>query len=277
MGELILCNQTLAALPYYFENVSLNVYSLEEICYYLEKNLYLLDSDFMSEELCVWIEKELKLKTLAECLREVIFKNGTMVEFVSLILDETAYCSRSARTQILQGLNEMQNKSPFECGKIRGDRYMENGKYVNAILEYRRLLQMQGEYKHQTVLCGDMWHNLGVAYARLFLFEESVNCFFEAYKWNQNYHSLEQAMAACHCGKMTGKLEELKHSFGITDEEVERLLDEWSQVSRREKITSFEESIDTLFEQNYGPLAEDTRISGILDNWKATYRKNGSR
>ena len=60
MGELILCNQTLAALPYYFENVSLNVYSLEEICYYLEKNLYLLDSDFMSEELCVWIEKELK-------------------------------------------------------------------------------------------------------------------------------------------------------------------------------------------------------------------------
>ena len=34
MGELILCSQQLAAMPYYIENVSLNVYSLDELCYY---------------------------------------------------------------------------------------------------------------------------------------------------------------------------------------------------------------------------------------------------
>ena len=36
MGELILCSQQLAAMPYYIENVSLNVYSLDELCYYIK-------------------------------------------------------------------------------------------------------------------------------------------------------------------------------------------------------------------------------------------------
>ena len=65
MGELILCRQPIAAMPFYFDNVSLNVYSLEEICYYIKNNLYLIDSGFMSEDLCVWIEHELKEKEIA--------------------------------------------------------------------------------------------------------------------------------------------------------------------------------------------------------------------
>ena len=34
MGELILCSHPIAAMPYYIDNISLNVYSLEELCYY---------------------------------------------------------------------------------------------------------------------------------------------------------------------------------------------------------------------------------------------------
>ena len=54
MGELILCSHPIAAMPYYIDNISLNVYSLEELCYYIENHLYLIEADFMSEELCLW-------------------------------------------------------------------------------------------------------------------------------------------------------------------------------------------------------------------------------
>ena len=57
MGELILCSHPIAAMPYYIDNISLNVYSLEELCYYIENHLYLIEADFMSEELCLWIQK----------------------------------------------------------------------------------------------------------------------------------------------------------------------------------------------------------------------------
>lgn len=48
MGELILCSHPIAAMPYYIDNISLNVYSLEELCYYIENHLYLIEADFMS-------------------------------------------------------------------------------------------------------------------------------------------------------------------------------------------------------------------------------------
>ena len=35
MGELILCSHMLAAVPYYIDEASLNVYSLEELSYYI--------------------------------------------------------------------------------------------------------------------------------------------------------------------------------------------------------------------------------------------------
>ena len=64
MGELILCNQNMAAFPYYVEEAAIGVYSLEELSYYICHNVYLLRSDFMNEDLCNWLEWELKLKML---------------------------------------------------------------------------------------------------------------------------------------------------------------------------------------------------------------------
>ena len=78
MGELILCNQNMAAFPYYVEEAAIGVYSLEELSYYICHNVYLLRSDFMNEDLCNWLERELKLKDAADALREIVRKGGTL-------------------------------------------------------------------------------------------------------------------------------------------------------------------------------------------------------
>ena len=39
MGELILCNQNMAAFPYYVEEAAIGVYSLEELSYYICHNV----------------------------------------------------------------------------------------------------------------------------------------------------------------------------------------------------------------------------------------------
>ena len=83
MGELILCSHPIAAMPYYIDNISLNVYSLEELCYYIENHLYLIEADFMSEELCLWIGQELDEKDLAQSLRSVLLGNGSLSDFTT--------------------------------------------------------------------------------------------------------------------------------------------------------------------------------------------------
>ena len=59
MGELILCKQSIAANPYFIEDGALNIYSLEELSYYIVHNVYLLNTEFASKELCRWIGGEL--------------------------------------------------------------------------------------------------------------------------------------------------------------------------------------------------------------------------
>ncbi len=44
MSGYILCQVKKAEKPFYIENISTNIYSIEELCYYLYNNLYLVDS-----------------------------------------------------------------------------------------------------------------------------------------------------------------------------------------------------------------------------------------
>ena len=49
MSGYILCQTKKAEKPYFVENISTNIYSLEELCYYLYNNLYMEDSSVMNE------------------------------------------------------------------------------------------------------------------------------------------------------------------------------------------------------------------------------------
>ena len=158
-----MCSQMLAAIPYYIDEASLHVYSMEELSYYILHNVYLLEADFMNEELCAWIEHEGRQKDLAERLREILRKDGTLLEFVTCILNRTGYCDREEIKQVTSALAGLMNKSEYECRKIRADRYAANGRYASAISEYRRLLDTE---EKNEILIGSVWHNMGTAYAR---------------------------------------------------------------------------------------------------------------
>ena len=62
MGELILCRGPITATPYYIEEKALNVYSLEELSYYIYNNLYLINPGFMNNDLIHWIGNEWRVK-----------------------------------------------------------------------------------------------------------------------------------------------------------------------------------------------------------------------
>ena len=157
MGELLICNEPIAAMPYYIEGISWNVYSLEELCYYIENNTYLLEKDFMTEELCTWIGQEVHNLTLAERLRDIMRMDGRLSEFVLALLIECGYCPRDTIKSIVTLIREMEDKSDFECNKVRADRLMEKEKYLSSIYEYKSLLESNeaGEQKKELIALFD--------------------------------------------------------------------------------------------------------------------------
>lgn len=134
MGELLLCNEAIAAMPYYIEGVSINVYSIEELNYYIINNTYLLDDDFMSLELCTWIENHAHLPKLAMHLRTIISTNGRLSAFVTELLEYSGYCTKEELKNTHDALKELEEKSEFECLKIRADRLMEKKSILQQFL-----------------------------------------------------------------------------------------------------------------------------------------------
>ena len=48
MSGYILCQTKKADKPFFVESINTNIYSLEELCYFLYHNLYLVDSSVIN-------------------------------------------------------------------------------------------------------------------------------------------------------------------------------------------------------------------------------------
>lgn len=276
MGELLFCNETIAAMPYYVEGISVNLYSLEELCYYIAHNTYLLERDFMSEELCTWLDKELKLVGLSDKLREILRGEGRLSEFVETILNSCGYCTKQEIKTILEVILELEEKSDFECSKIRADRLMEREKYLSCIYEYKRLLESEDAKNENQLVVGNIWHNLGTAYARLFLFGEAVLCYREAYARNQSAESLKEELFAYRCMHDESGFLRTAAENRMDDTALQAVKEELSALSRGEGTVQFEERMEKLVEmKEQGNSAKyQLAIQEIIINWKEDYRRH---
>ena len=52
MGSLILCHKKRAKRPFEISRVHMRIYTIEELCYYICNNLYLIDYTIVNERLC---------------------------------------------------------------------------------------------------------------------------------------------------------------------------------------------------------------------------------
>ena len=121
MGELILCKRPIAAIPYYLEGASINVYSLEELSYFLYHHTYQIPQDFMSVELCHWIGKELHIPELEQQLLEMLKENVPLHIFVGHLLSGTDYLTfRHSRSTTRSSIRTMSETSPSFLWEISG-------------------------------------------------------------------------------------------------------------------------------------------------------------
>lgn len=274
MGELLLCNEPIAAMPYYMESIGINIYSMEELCYYISANTFLLDKDFMNEELCTWIEKEAHLQVLAIRLRDIMHGRGILSGFVEEIVNSCGYCTRQEIIEILSVIRQMEEKSDFECMKLRADKFMEKGRYLSSIYEYRRLLEKEEAREVKAVILGNIWHNLATAYARLYLFKEAADCYKVAYKFNQNAESMKECLFAYRCLQDEEKFQETAKQFCVDDMGICEIRNELSIASRGEEIIEFENRLQEL-----DKIREDNKyeyrkaVVQIILEWKEKYRK----
>ena len=271
MSTLIYCQNALSATPYYIDDASLNVYSLEELSYYILNNVYLLSSKLMSPELCNWIGRELKQPKLASELQGLVQSNAPLHIFIGHILGSNGFASNKEIRDTLAIIATFENKSEAERKKMRADRLMANEKFVDAIYEYETLLAEDVAKTMPKIVEGDVYHNLGCAFARLFFFKEAMDCFDEAYKRNQKKQSLNCLLYAARCSKDKQLFDQYVTKYLVSKEDVDSVLKTVSASTSKEVIIEFDKAVNELINDDTKREGAVSTLSGVVKNWKDEY------
>ena len=197
MSGYILCQIKRASLPFYIENISTNIYSIEELCYYLYHNIYLLDETIINEHLCDWIKNELGLLKLYQKLYRILEEERGAGDFILAVFREINYLTHEQFKKLNEELVVLEQLPEVARKKKKGDYLVDNRMYVNAIRIYEDALRsvdtggLGGQYE------GEIFHNMGCAYLHLFQIEEAKECFEKAYEKLHTKLILKHYLCAC--------------------------------------------------------------------------------
>lgn len=274
MNGLILCRTKEAVNPYYISNMDVKIYSLEELCYYIYNNIYLIGMDLIDSKLINFVRNEVREEKLAQRLEYLMENKAGLAELVLTILKYVDFYTAEEIEELRGILATLNTRNVYERLKARADSFMANECYYAAIRNYSQIINGKKDSTLSVVFYSNVCHNMGVAYARLFLFRQAQTCFEEAYNLSRHEDCLKCAMAA---RRLAVNSENFNH-VEFLDEQTE---DEY--VIRREIETLMD---NAMYSDEYRHLDELCRekdegnvtayyagINDMLEQWKEQYGK----
>lgn len=194
MGQIILGTGTYARSPYFMEKFYVNLYSVEELCYLFVEKAELLDRDVMQRDLVQWLDEECGLNQLAHTLYSLLNQNGSVTAFAGTILEYVGLYPPEVTEQTQQTIKSNEGLNPCKRGKAKADHMLQNRKFFMALKLYHSLLAQIPETDAK--LRGSIYHNMGVACAKMFMFRQAAEWFMQAYEADREPESLESYLAA---------------------------------------------------------------------------------
>ncbi|MDE7223288.1 MAG: hypothetical protein K2O34_05855 [Acetatifactor sp.] len=181
------CVGDYAEEPYVLPKLGLRVYCIEELCYCLKENAFLLDAGIMNDGLLDFIRKDCQLPGLAQTLHPLVHQQGALSGFVSRILAYVGLYDMETLQQVEETLKAGSGLSDYEKQKLQTDRLAEQKRYEEALKAYDRLLEQIRENQEMEVpalqaLTADILHNKGVVYARQMLYGQAAELLYQAWR-----------------------------------------------------------------------------------------------
>lgn len=185
-----ICLGKYASKGYQPEHMGSVLYSVEELCFFIRENAYLIDESFCKEELGIWLEEECGLKELGEELRRGTRKKISIRNWVGILLDYTGFFEEEEVEEIQRVLSEGSKRTVFEKKKARADALVKKEFYQQALKNYYEILRILPENQRQ--LEGELYQGCGVCLANLFYYHKAGEAFLKAYHLTGKEESYRQ-------------------------------------------------------------------------------------
>lgn len=276
------CVGNYASTPYCVPGIEINVCCMEELCFVLKENAFLLDFSVMNDELLDWMERECGQKELARALHPMVHKQGSLSAFVAAILNYVGLYDEQTVAEAEQVLKQGAGLSSIEKKKSQVDYLVKKKKYTLAVRGYDGLIQKwqenveEGEVLPAAECLASIWHNKGVALAGIMIYEKAAECFLKAYELEGRRDFYRDYLAAKRMAlnesEYVAFVAENTERYELTlelEKDMERLTDEWEQQPEYLMLYAHRELRTGDRKQKY--YEENERLTQTL---KDSYRKS---
>lgn len=276
------CVGEYATTPYCIAGLEIPVYCMEELCYCMKENAFLLDVSLMNDSLIKWIGDCCGLVELARELYPLVHRHGSLSAFVSMILEYVGLFDTATIRDVEQVLKQGAGLSNIEKRKSQIDYFVKKKKYIAALRSYDGLIskwmemERDGKDVPAAAVLAAIYHNKGVAYTGLMLYDSAADSFWMAH---QICNSEEHFMAFLAAKRMALPEEdyiafvaELTSGYDMTlalEKKLEAMRAEWNLQADSQRLTILKEWRSGSDKQKY--YEENERLILGLKN---SYRNN---
>ena len=253
-----------AKTGYWLESLQKNVYSLEEINYFIYNHIDLVYRDFFSTQLFDFLEKELEQPRMAEDLRQIAEDGGTTGDFVRYILNESFYYNSKELADISSLVAGIDTMGKADRLKIQGDSWMRSGNYSSALKCYLEILRYMNAEEASESFYARVAYAVGSIYARMFMCKSANSFFSMAYDLSPDPI---YARACIYMSILSGDDEELLAAivkFKVTDDYLDT-------IRRRVKATQSEVEAAAETKEFLKRMQDRQAAEEMVAAWKEEY------
>lgn len=274
MGKLILCAGSIAEHPYCFRMTRTNVYSIEEVCYYIRNNIYMMQEEVFDWDFVVWLRDELKMEETAVKLEKMRKNQDNLKDIVVTLCCSCDYFDEGQINELITIMDETTNLPPRGRQKIKADSYFRSGSLEKARKEYERILRSDDMLQAGIEEYGEILHCLGVVCCQLGEFRQAAKAFEKAYDQNQRMESLQGYLYSLRLGGLESEHEKAVIQRGLTKEQITFLDAQYEGAMNSGKTSKGYRRADRLEQlASAGKQLEyQKRVNELIEEWKKEYR-----
>ena len=265
---LILCENITAKNPYYIEELDINIYSIEELGYILYEHPLLVIEDFISTALFDFIKTELKKEALALSVEKMYAEKVSDENIIIYILEAMDFYKNSEIAKYKNLLAGYRKLKRFEFLKAKADYMFTIKRYGKAVRFYSIIGKLPHDRSINDKFLGRVYHNMGSAYANLFLYEKA----FDSYKRAFEYLGEREILKKIYFLSKLGENEELaKLSEDIIGESRGISWDsEYDEALQKALASEHMEYLEAIMKKD--SYQRHILINKLATEWKHEYR-----
>ena len=278
MGKLIQCSSRLAKKPYYFRVTDTNVYSIEEVCYFIHQNIYMLQRDFFTYGFAVWLREELGMEDTALNVENMLRYNNNLKDIVVTLCCSCDYYDEKEINWLIKIMDETQSLPMRKRQKIKADNFLRCNLFEKALEEYGHILKSDNMLAADIKEYGAIYHNIGVAYAGLGDYGKACDYFSQAYEKGKNKESIREYIYCLILSEDNTRFGLVCRQYNITEEERDIIKRDFNEIDRINASSKETGRISRLREILKSGYLEEyyEKVDGYIKRWKDEYREETS-